>query len=103
MCIYGLIVFIETPKSRKQGRAFYVAISFLILVLYTAAELPSAYYVFKMVHKFPTPDELSKLDDDLSHSWWYVGNTWCSVILLWVADGLLVSISQSLRTTRLIG
>ena len=35
MCFYGLSVFLQTPKERRQGRARFTIISFVIWILYT--------------------------------------------------------------------
>lgn len=35
MCFYGLSVFLQTPKERRQGRARFTMISFVIWILYT--------------------------------------------------------------------
>lgn len=33
MAIYGLSVFLDTPQQERKGRAFYIAVSFLITAL----------------------------------------------------------------------
>ncbi|KAF9529543.1 hypothetical protein CPB83DRAFT_852286 [Crepidotus variabilis] len=90
MCIYGLTVFLETPKSLRQGRLIYVFISFIILGLYCFAELPLAYYTYVLLDKPCTAMDTARLAGKLSGMWWALADTWASVVLFWLGDGLLV-------------
>ncbi|KAF9529552.1 hypothetical protein CPB83DRAFT_905947 [Crepidotus variabilis] len=90
MCIYGLTVFLETPKNLRQGRLIYVFISFVILGLYCFAEIPLAYYTYVLLDKPCTRLDTVKLQDKLERTWWSLADIWGSVLLFWLGDGLLV-------------
>ncbi|KAF9524311.1 hypothetical protein CPB83DRAFT_898057 [Crepidotus variabilis] len=90
MWIFGFTIFLETPKERRGGRAIYVIISALILVLDCFARLPFAKYCFEMLYKPKTPTELADLADLLYHTWYLRTSDWASAVIVWVSSGLLV-------------
>ncbi|KAF9533315.1 hypothetical protein CPB83DRAFT_542298 [Crepidotus variabilis] len=90
MWIFGFSIFLETPKDRRQGRAIYVVISAMILVLDCFARLPFAKYCFEMLYKPKTPTDGYELADLLDHTWYMRTSNWTNVAMVWVSSGLLV-------------
>ena len=51
MAVYGLIVFLETPKPDRTGRAFYIAVSFIITALSALCAALNAVLVYDNLMK----------------------------------------------------
>ncbi|TFK20088.1 hypothetical protein FA15DRAFT_647503 [Coprinopsis marcescibilis] len=48
--LYGLSIFLETPKEHRKGRTAYIAVSFIILVLSALAAALDAYHCFRRLY-----------------------------------------------------
>ncbi|KAF9524308.1 hypothetical protein CPB83DRAFT_910073 [Crepidotus variabilis] len=90
MWIFGFSIFLETPKDRRQGRAIYVVISALILVLDCFARLPYARASFEIVYKPKSLADFVQFTDFLVHIWYLRTADWTSAAIVWVSSGMLV-------------
>ncbi|KAF9525203.1 hypothetical protein CPB83DRAFT_559972 [Crepidotus variabilis] len=89
MCIFGLIIFVETTPSQRKGRGIYIAISFLIFTLYTLSELGDGYEIFELLLNTRSPLEAHKLRRIDDHQWWSIACSIGSPLINWIVDGLL--------------
>ncbi|KAF9524549.1 hypothetical protein CPB83DRAFT_897817 [Crepidotus variabilis] len=90
MCTYGLIIFMESPQSRRQGRRRYIIISFLILVLTVLSEVGDEYQEFQLLANPGGTLQAMSLRGSDDHTWWAVGSTSCSTVVNWIGEGLLL-------------
>jgi hypothetical protein len=91
MALYGLSVFLETPKPLRKGRKRYIAVSFAITALAAlSASLEMARY-FQVLFNSTSPSHWRELMQADGDNWKYlVGDTSIAFIIL-IGDALLVS------------
>lgn len=91
MAFYGLFVFLETPKDRREGRKIYIIISFLLTVMATSAASLDMFRIFKSLMESTGP--LSYIDVSAKYGW--AVERWasfsCLAVTIIVGDALLVS------------
>lgn len=90
MCVYGLAVFLESPREVRKGRAPYIFISFLIFFLYTITELNDGYQTFQLLYKARVVTDITELRQQLDHSWWAITCLTSGMAVNWIGDALLV-------------
>ncbi|KAJ2921241.1 hypothetical protein H1R20_g15854, partial [Candolleomyces eurysporus] len=59
MALYGLSVFLESPKERRRGRARYIVVSFVITLLKSLLAIVHMIWVFRTVFETTEPLGLS--------------------------------------------
>lgn len=92
MALYGLSAFFETEKPRRQGRARYIVISFLITGLSALSASLDCFWIFRCL--FEATSELGFYDtsDKYARSWERVTSVACFTIVIFIGDALLVSL-----------
>ena len=90
MSLYGLTVFLETPKPQRKGRKKYIVASFVITVLFSLqASLDMANY-FQSLFKSTSPSHWYELFQLNYLDWQYfVGYTAIGLFIA-LGDALLV-------------
>lgn len=93
ICGYGLSVFLETPKEARKGRAVYLAISWIIFLLFSLSQAGDAYQIFDILYhaEKDNPMDILRLRHRQDSVWWRVAASVCLFVVNWIADGLLVS------------
>lgn len=96
MCFYGLLVYLETPRSQRKGRLsiLYIIVSFTILTLSLMTVVPDNYARYLSLYNAnPSDPQVTKAAMDR-----YGGNETpqyglsriASTFIAFVGDGLLV-------------
>ncbi|TFK22032.1 hypothetical protein FA15DRAFT_623113 [Coprinopsis marcescibilis] len=91
MCLFGAIIFSETPRSSRKGRGPYIAASWLILVLFSLSQVADGVEVFNLLANSTSHlQAVTQLKNQYEYSWWRISTTTCLYICNWVGDGLLL-------------
>ena len=90
MCVYGLTVFLETPKSAREGRAPYLAISFILFVLLSISSLMDVSYLFRLLFDATSPENFIFLRER-TNDWVGFASQVLTNVVCFIGDGLLVS------------
>lgn len=90
MAVYGLSVFLETPKDLRRGRARYIVIAFILFALDGLAAALDSFEIFKCL--FEATSAIGYLDmvDQNMRSWQRYLSVVCVALSLAVGDFLLV-------------
>ena len=93
MALYGLSVFLETPKPLRKNRKRYIATSFLITVLRAfCASLDMAHY-FQILFKSTSPDHWGNLmTTKFNRDWKYYLSLTELGLGIMIGDALLVRV-----------
>ncbi|KAJ2936310.1 hypothetical protein H1R20_g780, partial [Candolleomyces eurysporus] len=83
MCIYGQILFTESPDPLRRGRLPYIVVSWTIFLLFTLGQTINSHFVFNIVSGI-VPLEEAKQDALM------ITGTVTVVAIQWVGDGLLL-------------
>lgn len=90
MCIYGLLVFLESPKSRRQGRLPYIIISFVIFFFSTLSSGLDAYTQWKASWEAHDGKSYYAVTAEIEASAPRILSYSCILITMAVGDGLLL-------------
>jgi hypothetical protein len=104
MCIYGLIVFLESPRNARKGRVAYILVSFTILALSIIWVVTGSYSGYQtLLNTVPGDRQRSQAAMQMfgrGTAAYGVGRI-ASTFIAFVGDGLLVSTDTLRRTLRL--
>ncbi|EAU83970.2 hypothetical protein CC1G_09852 [Coprinopsis cinerea okayama7 len=90
ICIYSLVVFLETPNSERKGRGPYIVMSFVILVISAIPVALDSSLLFRQLREATSGRRfITILGQDIS-SWEVTVSTSLLPAYILVADGLLV-------------
>ncbi|KAG2007091.1 hypothetical protein CC2G_014811 [Coprinopsis cinerea AmutBmut pab1-1] len=91
ICIYSLVVFLETPNSERKGRGPYIVMSFVILVISAIPVALDSSLLFRQLREATSGRRfITILGQDIS-SWEVTVSTSLLPAYILVADGLLIS------------
>ena len=91
MAIYGLSVFLETPKASRKGRTRYIVVSVIITLLAAfSASLDMAVY-FQVLFQATSPTDWQMRLQGIALQWRTLLSGVCVAVLVWIGDALLVS------------
>ena len=93
MALYGLSVFLETPKSQRKGQKRYIAASFVMTVLTVlTASLDMANY-FQILFKSTSPGHWGELMNTKFVEDWkaFLSSTGLGLVIM-IGDALLVRV-----------
>jgi hypothetical protein len=90
MCVYGSVVFLETPKPLRQGRIPYIAIGWVIFLISTLPAALDALYAFRMLYESTSGKEAFRIVDRLESEWPRTLSLSSVSVTTFVGDGLLV-------------
>lgn len=99
MSLYGLIVFLETPQSRRKGRRRYVFISFVITGLSTFSYSLDAAWIFKCLFDATSPLGVLENIVKYEHLWGRTASLACLTTVIFIGDALLVSPGSQAKAT----
>lgn len=103
MALYGLSVFLETPRQLRKGRKPYIVASFCITALAAlTASVDMASYFHILFDSISARNWL-QLYLESERSWERMLNVGAMGCLLLIADGLLVSVLDSISCQLLEG
>ncbi|KAG2005483.1 hypothetical protein CC2G_001885 [Coprinopsis cinerea AmutBmut pab1-1] len=90
MCLYGLSVFLETPKDLRSGRIPYIVVSFAIFVLSALTAVVDMYNIFRCLFEATSPRDFYLVWDKYADSYLRVLTLTSLSVFTWVADGLML-------------
>ena len=90
MCIYGLVVFLETPKALRQGRMPYISISWVLFVVSTLPAALDALYAFRMLYESTSGEDAFRIVDILESEWPRILSLSSVSVTTFIGDGVLV-------------
>lgn len=93
MALYGLSVFLETPKPQREGRGMYIFISLLITTLAVVGASLDSYHIFKVLMEATSTMSFMEMSKKYVKSWERVTSVFCSIIIIFIGDTLLVCLS----------
>jgi hypothetical protein len=96
MSLYGLTVFLETPKPQRKGRKRYIVASFVITTLFSFASLDMANY-FQTLFKSTSPSHWRELLRVSYQDWKYFVGYIAAGLFIAIGDALLVGALPDLR------
>jgi hypothetical protein len=95
MSLYGLTVFLETPKPQRKGRKRYIVASFAITTLFSfCASLDMADY-FQILFKSTSPSHWRELVG--VKEWMHFAGYTAAGLFIAIGDALLVGALPDLR------
>ncbi|RXW13604.1 hypothetical protein EST38_g12252 [Candolleomyces aberdarensis] len=91
MAIYGLSVFLETPKHFRKGRLPYIVVSFIITILTALSASLDGVWIFQHLFQATSGESFydALLADDDS-SWGRVLSLVAFTVVIFIGDALLV-------------
>jgi MFS family permease len=93
MALYGLSVFLETPKPQRKGRKRYIAASFIITVLSSLAGSLDMANFFQSLFRATSPSHWRELvEAEFYSSWKYLLGYTSAGLYVAIGDALLVSV-----------
>jgi ABC-type glycerol-3-phosphate transport system permease component len=100
MALYGLSVFLETPKELREGRRKYIALSFVFTLLTSITASADMASNFQILFRATSGTDFYKLVTE-SNSYWlrYLTSVPMAVGIL-VGDALLVSVPHRIALSR---
>jgi hypothetical protein len=90
MSIYGLVVFLETPKHLREGRRRYIFISFFITLATILHVSLDVYWIFDMLFHATTPINFLEIAGDHYRTWGRITTISVLTAVISVGDFLLV-------------
>ncbi|EAU87201.1 hypothetical protein CC1G_10480 [Coprinopsis cinerea okayama7 len=90
MCLYGLSVFLDTPKALRKGRLPYIAISAAILILSALATALDAYTDFTAMFFSMGPRAYYEAAFAMEGQWPRFLSVTCLEVYVLLGDGLLL-------------
>ncbi|KAJ2936551.1 hypothetical protein H1R20_g550, partial [Candolleomyces eurysporus] len=69
MSLYGLSVFLETPKHLRQGRRKYIVLSFLITILAALTGALDIAWMFQVIFKTTSGSEFFNVAEEYIGTW----------------------------------
>ncbi|EAU87894.2 hypothetical protein CC1G_01541 [Coprinopsis cinerea okayama7 len=90
MCLYGLSVFLETPKDLRSGRIPYIVVSFVIFALSALTAVVDMYDIFRCLFEATSPRDFYLVWDKYADSYLRVLSLASLSVFIWVADGLML-------------
>jgi hypothetical protein len=91
MALYGLSVFLETPKELRKGRRSYIALSFVLTILSALASSLDIAWFFNQV--FGASSGIGFFENVNTRSWERIASTEVWAVVIFLGDFLLVSAS----------
>lgn len=91
MALYGVLSYLDMPKSRRKGRTVYVVLSFLMTLINALAASVDMYRLFKCLLEATGP--FGYLQTSLKYAWGWERHVSiaCLSFIVIIGDGLLVS------------
>lgn len=90
MAVYGLSVFMETPKPLRKGRTRYIVISFTLLGLVALSTILDAFEIFEWTFEATSPIGYLRIVQTNMRSWQRYLSLVCIIIQVTIGDLLLV-------------
>lgn len=90
MAVYGLFVFRETVKERREGRAIYILASFLITAFSMFSCALDTYCLFVCLFEAPSPMGFRATSTKYAGVWQRILSACCAEVVTMIGDGLLV-------------
>jgi ABC-type uncharacterized transport system permease subunit len=97
MAIYGLCVFLETRDDLKEGRYFYIVISFILTGLAGLNASLEAVWMFRSLFEVTSGLEYLVLTVEHLGNWDRRVSTACMIAMAFVGDSMLVCTSTAIR------
>ena len=90
MALYGLSVFLETPKELREGRRRYIALSFVFTLLATISASSDMASGFQILFRATTAVDFYKLVAEMNSFWLRYLTSVTIHVAIFVGDALLV-------------
>ena len=90
MALYGLSVFLETPKELREGRRRYIALSFVFTLLATISASSDMASGFQILFRATTAVDFYKLVAEMNSFWLRYLTSATIHVAIFVGDALLV-------------
>ncbi|KAJ2936098.1 hypothetical protein H1R20_g995, partial [Candolleomyces eurysporus] len=90
MALYGLSVFLETPKDLREGRRRYIALSFVFTLLASVSASVDMASVFQILFRATSGTDFYKIVAETNTLWLRYFTTVTMAVGIFVGDALLV-------------
>ena len=91
MSLYGLSVFLETPKHLRQGRRKYIVFSFFITIFSALTGALDVAWMFQVIFKTTSGSEFFDIATELIGTWDRYVSGIALGFVIFLGDVLLVS------------
>jgi hypothetical protein len=90
MALYGLSVFLETPKELREGRRRYIALSFVFTLLASISASSDMASAFQILFRANSAVDFYKLVAEMNSFWLRYFTSVTIHVAIFVGDALLV-------------
>ncbi|KAF6748200.1 hypothetical protein DFP72DRAFT_917207, partial [Ephemerocybe angulata] len=89
MCIYGLTVFLETPRTARKGRVPYIIINFVLFFLLSISALMDARFLFRLLFESTSPKDFIARRQNMSDEMVFASQV-LNLIVIFIGDAVML-------------